>query len=160
MDGRIESTKHGVTLTINKASTDEDRVRALEARLGRCLPDDYREFLLRHNGGRPEPRLFRIPKRGGAYTNSTVDWFLSLHDGQNSNLEKDLHTLRDRIPPDTLPIADDPFGNVILIGLHDHQRGKIYFWDHEEEPESQPDWSNVVQIADSFDQFMRELRAT
>lgn len=109
-------------------------------------------------GGQPEPGVFRFAQKTGGYTNSRVHWFLSIHDGEYSNLERNVRSLSERIPPDTIPIADDPFGNVIVIGLQGDQRGKVYFWDHEEEPEDQPDWSNVDLIADSFDHFMAGLR--
>jgi hypothetical protein len=93
----------------------------------------------------------------GRHEDSTVHWFLSLYDGEYSNLERRIRSLNERIPPDTLPIANDSFGNAILLGLHGDRRGKVYFWDHEKEPDSQPDWSNVSLVADSFDAFMRGL---
>lgn len=36
-------------------------------------------------------------------------------------------------------------------------RGKVYFWDHEEEPNGDADWSNVDLIVDSFDLFLSGL---
>lgn len=155
---RTETTKHGVALTVNVAKPDEAHVRALEARLGRSLPADYREFLLLHNGGRPRERVFEFVLRNGKPSDSAVDCFLALHDGASTNLERNLEILQGRIPPDVLPIADDPFGNVVLIGLDGSVRGRIYFWDHEEEPDSQPDWSNIDLVADSFDSFMSVLK--
>ena len=35
-------------------------VQAIEAQIGVRLPDDYKAFLLRHNGGRPRPNAFPI----------------------------------------------------------------------------------------------------
>jgi len=157
---RIEITKHGVTLTINKPPTEETRVSALENQLGRTLPAEYREFLLRYNGGKPKPGIFRFALRNGRNTDSRVHWFLSLYEGEFSNLERNIDTFRGRLPADMLPIADDPFGNIVLLGLHGDVRGKVYFWDHEAEPDSQPDWSNIDLIADSFDSFMRALTPT
>jgi cell wall assembly regulator SMI1 len=156
---RTDTTKHGVTLTLNKPLTDEAHIAALETQLGRSLPGDYREFMLRYNGGRPKPPMFRFALRNGRQDNSCVHWFLSIHDGEYSNLERTIRSLQGRIPPDTLPIADDPFGNVVLLGLHSDRRGKVYFWDHENEPKRQPDWSNVALVAETFDGFMRALEA-
>lgn len=62
-----------------------------------------------------------------------------------------------RLPPDTMPIARDPFGNLVLLGLHGKCCGNVYFWDHEREPDGQPDRSNVELVADSFDRFLRGL---
>lgn len=155
---RTEITKQGVTLTLDTSPPSEERVSAFEAKLGRRLPDDYREFLLLYNGGQPKPSVFRFGDRKRPYTDSSVEWFLSLYDGEIYSLERVIKSLRDRIPPDTLPIAYDPFGNIVLLGLHGDVRDKVYFWDHEREPDDQPDWSNIDLIADSFDGFMRGLR--
>jgi cell wall assembly regulator SMI1 len=155
-----ETTKHGVTLVTNKPKTTEARILALESKLGRSLPPDYRDFMLRHNGGRPIERVFRFVSRNGKPSNSVVDWFLSIHDGKLSNLENSIASLENRIPPDTLTIAIDPFGNFVLVGLHGGGLGKVYFWDHEEEPDSEPDWSNTDLVADTFDSFMRGLTPT
>ncbi|MEO7734310.1 MAG: SMI1/KNR4 family protein [Kofleriaceae bacterium] len=87
-----------------------------------------------------------------------MSWFLSLYDGEFSNLERTIKLMGDRFPEDTLPIACDPFGNVVLIGLSGDKRGKVYFWDHENEAEGGPDWSNIDLVADSFDSFMSGLK--
>jgi cell wall assembly regulator SMI1 len=158
MTERTEITKHGVKLTINKPSTDEARVSAFESALGCRLPDDYREFLLRHNGGQPHPASFQFALRKGPGTSSSVEWFLSLHDGKFSNLEQKRKIYDGRVPRNTVPIATDAFGNVILLGIRGDAQGRVYFWDHEEEPESQPDWSNVDLLANNFDEFIAGLR--
>jgi cell wall assembly regulator SMI1 len=36
------------------------QIAALEERIEASLPDDYREFLQKHNGGRPEPDAFAL----------------------------------------------------------------------------------------------------
>lgn len=155
-----EHTKYGIRLTVNKPPADELRVHRLELRLGYRLPEDYREFLLHYNGGQPEPSSFRFALRTGPDASSCVSWFLSLYDGKHSNLERNIDIFEGRIPTATLPIADDPFGNVVLLGLHGQIRGKVYFWDHECEPEEQPSWANVDLVADSFEDFMRGLTDT
>ena len=152
-------TKHGVTLQIDMPPTDEAHVTRLEVRLGCPLPEDYREFLLLYNGGRPEPGCFQFAQRTGPYTDSVIDWFLTLHENPYTytNLERKLDVFADRIPPGTLPIANDPGGNCVLLGLNADIRGKVYFWDHDREPARQPDWSNIDLIAEDFDTFMRKL---
>jgi cell wall assembly regulator SMI1 len=157
---RTETTKHGVKLTIDEPATDETRVAALERQIGRRLPEDYREFMLRHNGGRPKPDGFEFALRKGADASSAVEWFLSLHDGEHSNLERTIRFMRGRFPPDTMPIASDAFGNKVLLGLDGKIRGKVYFWDHEREPDGDADWSNIDLVADSFDSFMSGLKPT
>ena len=41
----------------------EERLQAFEKKLGVTLPPDYREFLKRYNGGKPEPGGFWITKQ-------------------------------------------------------------------------------------------------
>ncbi len=69
-----------------------------------------------------------------------------------------------RIPDDLLWIADDPFGNAICIGIRGRYFGKVYFWDHEREPDEKT-WDGSVEtagniqfLANSFRQFVAGLK--
>ena len=55
-----------------------------------------------------------------------------------------------------MPIARDPGGNQILLAFAGPNEGKVYFWDHEEEP-AMPNYSNCHLIADSFREFIEGL---
>jgi len=154
---RTATTKHGVSFTIFNPPTDHARVVALEARLGTSLPEEYRQFLLEFNGGRPSPACFRLASRTGPYSDSVVDWFLSVHDADESNIGTVLSWLEGRRPRALLPIAIDPGGNYVMLGIDGDVRGKVYFWDHDREPQNEQDWSNIDLIADSFDAFLRGL---
>ena len=55
---------------------------------------------------------------------------------------------------------DDPGGNGICIGLAGAQRGKVYFWIHDELPDPE-EWdgavetaSNVILLTESFADFI------
>ena len=138
----------------------ENDLRQLESRLGSDLPGSYREFLLRFNGGRPTPSHFDVPN--WPVRESLVNDFNGVVPGAYNDLEKDLDLLQDRIPKDLIPIADDPGGNVILLGVggpyHDH----VFFWDHDNEPfdagESLEEYPNVYPIAQDFRSFLMGLR--
>jgi hypothetical protein len=156
---RTAATKHGVSLTIFNPPTDEVRVVALEARLGARLPDEYRRFLLEFNGGRPSPACFKFALRTGPYTDSLVDNFLSANTTDEMSIDNVLGWLMGRKPPALLPIATDPGANYVMLGIHGDVRGKVYFWDHDNEPQDEQDWSNIDLITDSFDAFMSGLEA-
>lgn len=66
---------------------------------------------------------------------------------------------RGRIPPNLLPIAHDPFGNLICLSVAGQDRGKVYFWDHEVEVREGeiPSYRNVSFIADNFESFLDGL---
>src|SRR5258708_28345592 len=53
-----------MTLSISDsaAAVSDADLAAVERRLGVDFPDDYRAFLLRHNGGVPRPDRFRISR--------------------------------------------------------------------------------------------------
>ena len=109
-----------------------------------------------HNRGRPELEVFRIEGNPEA---GMVGWFLGIQQGEYDDLRKHLEVFRDRVPPKLLPIARDPGGNLICIAVSGPARGKVYFWDHEEEVEEgeTPDYRNISLITHSFEGILRSL---
>ncbi|HKS30570.1 MAG TPA: SMI1/KNR4 family protein [Pyrinomonadaceae bacterium] len=123
----------------------EDELERLEARLRHKLPEPYRSFLLKHNGGRPEPNTF-VP-RGKSEPTETLNSFLAIGgDTAGGSLDEFLDLYRGRLPEGFLPVAYDAFGNLIGIMLSGHHRGQLYFWEHEEEGRS---WL----LAEDWDSF-------
>ncbi len=153
---RVVSTPQGVIVRAHTQATDEAAIAAFEASRGFRLPSEYREFLLATNGGKPEPCAFQLALRSGPYTDSIVHWFLGLGDTMAASLESFAALMAGRMPAELLPIAPDPGGNLVCLGVKGDVRGKVYFWDHERE-RTPADWSNVDLVADSFDAFLRGL---
>lgn len=147
-----------------KVPLSEKALSKVEKRLKIKLPEEYRRFLLAHNGGRLTPSVFKFKGQSGAYADSCVDWFLAVYDGEYNNFETYFERYkveRVRLPVELVPIAHDPGGNLICISLADFDRGSIYFWDHEHEHESTgksvSSHTNVHLIADSIDEFLGSL---
>ena len=139
-----------------------DVLKATEERLGIVLSEEYRSFLLIHNGGRPKPDVFKFRKRSGKLATSCVDWFLAVYDGEYNNFERYFQTFkvfRQRLPSELVAIAHDPGGNLVCVAVDGDQKGAIFFWDHEQECEDgeMPTYSNVYLIADSFSDFLSSL---
>lgn len=129
-------------------------IQKLEEKLDISLPSDYRSFLLSYNGGKPDPAAFPLPENP-VDTHAMVDWFYCIHDGDPYDLETFLNIMTTRIPNGLLPIAIDPGGNQICIQVVGDERGKIYFWDHEEEPFHDPqDYDGTLLIANNFSEFL------
>jgi hypothetical protein len=121
------------------------------------LPEDYRNFLLRNNGGRPRVNGFRIVN-GQRASDEVLDYFLGIAQGEEDDIVAFLQRYSDRLPPDLLPIAYDAFGNLICLGLSEPVAGQVLFWDHELEPELEDDeLSNVTVIAGNFDLFLNSF---
>ena len=131
-------------------------ISKLENDLGINLPVSYKRFLLEHNGGRPTPDCFNFK---GETTGSCVDWFLGIHNKEHNNLLRYLETYKKRIPHNFFPIAHDPGSNLVCLSVAGADHGAVYFWDHEEENETDGthDYSNVISVADSFDEFIGKL---
>jgi hypothetical protein len=130
------------------------RLRAFEARIGAALPEDYRAFVLAHNGGCPVPCDFLISAAEGE---SSLHHTYGLHDGPAYlRLDDALDSYGPQLPEGLLPIADDPGGNAICLGLVGAARGRVYFWDHETGSEP-PSWGDVIEMAPSFTAFCAGL---
>lgn len=126
---------------------------------GAKLPEDYLRFLQQCNGGVPENAVFEFLEDGKP-SGSVISCFLGVLEEANiHSIDTALEIYAGRIPKELLPIADDAFGNLILMGLKKRRRGKIYFWDHELESDESTGkyWGNVTQIADDFSSFFQSL---
>ena len=122
-------------------STDAD-ISQFERSLGIILPADYRKFLQRCNGGYAGGSVWDFKHDVGVHH---IGGFRS---EAHFSLRRHCDSLRRFLPTDIIPIADDPFGNAICIGIRSASLGKIYFWDHES-AENLP-----TVVADSFAEFV------
>ena len=140
--------------------TNEIAIAALEKRIGGRLPEEYRAFLLRDNGGGPDADCFRFADRKGPYTDGKLRAFYAIWDGKHSRMSHAVETFweGERIPRELLPIGYDSFGNQICIAFAGPHRGRVYFWDHERETDP-ASYANLDRIADSFDAFCALLTA-
>lgn len=136
--------------------TSREEIASFEARRKVSLPEEYKAFLLKSNGGSPVPNVFQVP--GFHYKDAVLDFFYGIHNREEIfQLDKACDVYAGRIPADLIPIADDPFGNVICLGWKGKRRGKIYFWDHENEGDEQ-DYGNVHLVASSLAEFLDTLQ--
>ena len=135
---------------------DED-IRAVEREIGISLPQDYRDFLLAQNGGRPEPNAFPI---NGLENNpfGTIQVFLGIEDAiESCNLDWTYHTFSGRLPDNLIAIARDDCGDLICLSLYGEDAGSVIFWDRHQEIE-EPSYANVYHVADSFAEFLESIR--
>lgn len=145
-----------IPISDSEQTLNEEDIRQTERDLGTALPPEYRHFLLQHNGGRPERNYFQIEDGNG---DSLIDWFLCIRPGDANDLASVVRMFQNRVPRTLLPIARDPFGNLICIAVSGENVGKVYFWDHEEEvAEGEiPDYRNLHLVSESFDRFLEGL---
>jgi hypothetical protein len=134
---------------------DAQAVDEFERYLGMSLPEDYRRFLLEHNGGQPTPADFLISAAKGW---DTVDYFLGLKAEEIIlSLEEAAKHRKDHLPSNMISIGYDPGHSIICLSIQGADVGNIYFWDADFEVVGAPDYSNLHQLADSFDEFLSKL---
>jgi hypothetical protein len=141
----MEFTNSGKKLTA-------DAINELEAKYGIKFTKLFAKFLLDNNGGRPEKSTFRISNSQG---NSIISRFYSIGDTKNS-LSKYIDILEGRIPSNFIPIANDPSGNIICLGIQNEYYENIFFWDHEQENDD-ADMSNMYFLAKNIYDFVESL---
>jgi hypothetical protein len=138
----------------SKPQLNMDLIKTFEGFVNIKFPKDYINFLIHINGGVSRKSIFFFP--GTLDGSSTHHWFGFRSESYFSLLVK----LRDRgirFPINFIPICDDTFGNLILLSVKGPDYGKVYFWDHEQETEP-ADYSNLTLIADSFEEFINNLK--
>lgn len=137
---------------------NQNIINTLEDNLHTKLPNSYKSFLLKTNGGSPINIYFMIKScnRLGAVQN-----FFGMHKQSYRDIFSKRLIFIDRIPPNTLAISSQPNGDLILLSVSGSDYGKIYYWDHDWEVEDGeiPDYSNLTLIADSFDEFISMLKS-
>jgi hypothetical protein len=117
------------------------------------LPEDYKQFLFEHNGGRPYPCISPVVK-------SDVQWIYGMVREPNyASLFWHIEIFQRRIPSWYFPIANDSGGNLYLMSLYHENFGMIAFWNHEGETDGEADqyFDNMRIVANSFTEFLNQL---
>lgn len=153
-------TARQMILAFNKVpGATQESIDGFEKSLGIKLPDDYREFIYKYDGGVPDPAVFDINKERDS---SVVKELFGLETPLTaSSLKYNLSLYENRIPSKFIPIGSDVFGNKIILGVGGDNFGAIFFWDHENEASDedvQTYHSNIFLISESFDDFLGKLR--
>lgn len=100
-----------------------DRIEEMEKKYNITLPDQYRNFLCKYNGGYTPKTKFKVGK-----ISSDIRGFYGIG---NEKLSFNTVNLKEWIDKSLMPIAVDSFGNYLVIGLDNNSAGKIFFCDHE-----------------------------
>lgn len=130
-----------------KASSEavaEDDLRNFEKNFGFQLPQDYRNFLLQHNGGIPKSRCFDVSKK--------VDFVINCFYPLSNEVERNLR-YQSEAKPDSFSlkdyhavIGDLDFGNCLVIDCRD---GTIGAWLHDDD--------KIYLAAKTFSEFIAKL---
>lgn len=147
--------------------TTETDVSAFEEKHGLKLPRQYRDFLLKTNGGKPENTYSESPddRTAPIIKGALIDSFLGLgRDGHDLDECIDVYT--GRLPKHFIPIAGDQGGDLVILATGGKHEGKVYVWEHEEEYDigfAKPDdasdyYENVYLLGSGFNEFFESLQ--
>lgn len=137
----------------------EEHIASFERELGVRLPDPYRRFLLRTNGGRPPREKDTVDVEGLSGSPTGIQVFYRIGGAvKSSELTWNRETLCERIPDNLLAIASDSFGSDFCISLKGEDRGAIYFCDLQSVAFNYEAVPNFYPVASDFDAFMNKLR--
>ena len=124
------------------------RLEAFESLIGSRFPEDFRRFLIDHNGG--QPASDHVLDAEGEDSLACLDGTYGLHDGpEHRRMDSTYATLRDALPAGLIPFGYDPGGNQFCIGIAGDHRGRVYLWDHEA--------AEPAPLGDSFEGFLSRL---
>lgn len=127
----------------------------VESKIGYQLPEEYKSFLLKNNGGRPVLDGVRYENEHFDY----VAFFYAIRgEMYHDDLARQISEHKDMIPGGYLPIGESPGGDVFCISLKEPNKGSIFHWDHEEANYDGQPWEyNMTNLSPSLTAFLEEL---
>ena len=142
--------------------TNLEAIKKFEELIKVKLPEDYKQFLLKHNGGHPIRDTFRlIEPINDHFNEGGISWFYALYDGDVCNITTNFkHSLaRGESPDKFLPIGyDSGGGNEICIELIEgDDYGKLYYWTTDWSVWTKDEYNYLYLIANSFTDFINDL---
>jgi hypothetical protein len=157
---------HGITIRDSAEPLRPEQLDGIERSLYLPLPAEYRSFLLRANGGVPEPRHFyyiAIDEDEGTRRRQKgkIAWFYPAtpSDWGSGIPMSPLKFYQGNVPlgfPDwLLPIAnveDASEGGMLCIAIEGENQGQVYYF-----PEQEIGEYTLHHVADSFNSFLALL---
>jgi len=140
---------------VGRPLSDVD-IQTLEKRLGVSLPEDYKAFLKKNNGGRPIPKFFPILGFQNNPVGQVQDFFGIDDPVKSCNLDWNYDVMRGRMLGNLFPIACEDGGSLICLSLFGSDKGAVYYWNYYGEAHP-PTYDNVYQIAGTFQGFLDSL---
>lgn len=143
------------------AAATERAIVAWEAETALRLPEAYRRFMIRFDGGYVWPNMFTsaIIEAGIIPSSDTAMFIDTLYsfDLVLGHWRKD--TYGDGTPPGMVFVGDNPGGTEIVMSVRPHDFGVIYLWYHSTNiwGTDGNDDSALIRQADSFPAFLQSL---
>ena len=131
----------------NEASIN---VELLESTYDIVLPDEYKKFLIKYNGGKTPETKFKING-----VSSDIQGFFGLGNAEDSyHFErlKNSVKMEEWLKSEMFPIAFNVFGDYIMIKVRNDKNKGIYFNYHDKP-------SKYIELAEDFISFVKECKS-
>lgn len=106
------------------------------------FPDTFKQFIIKHNGGRPSKSVFDTNKTKERELKS----FLSFNREDKETVWKIIEWNKEELADKYVPFGIDNYGNTICF---DKENDMVIFVNHEDK--------SIEIIADDFDNFINKL---
>jgi hypothetical protein len=147
-----------------------EEIKELEKKINNELPLDFKNFLIKHNGGSPSKSLFFIKKNIINTTNfKTYDSNLIIIESFSKIKNIISFGLRTYNNEKMIYIGNGTVENLFYISLSPKSYGSILYWDYQETPEEfdsydfdNPEndnlkYENIYFVCNSFKEFIESL---
>jgi len=141
-----------------------DDIRAFEARLRVRVPDQYKAFVLNHNGGDPYPGEFWHPDHGPVDIPCTIEFAgIAPRNGEPSGYRGPTLIAHVYNEPDVpfgpmIPIGGDGSDGCLFIGTAGEQEGVVFF--HNDFTHENWDVERYVVLGRTLGDFLTRLITT
>ena len=136
-------------------TTTNEEISKLETELNTPIPQDYKNFLLNHNGGTPEIRY-------AEFYVEDLDESIYLQVLYGIGIKDlDISEWSNMWPSDLLPhsiIIGHIMGNGFILLVNDGENNGIYYYDHAYTFPQSSDEENTYFIASTFTEFIDSLK--
>jgi len=130
-------------------------IKQYEELIGMTLPDDYRNLLLKHNGGSVEESERTVQQVGEEVS---IDVLYGFNIMPQLNLVERFQALESELPELSFPIGRDPGGNPFLMDMADaSQPGAVYYWDIHRMLKKRTKKAVAYQLTKSFAEFITDM---
>lgn len=137
----IACTKESEVMLISKFKNENSvhEMELIEKKYAFRFPSQYKAFVDKYNGGYTPKTKFKV----GRISSDIVGFY----GFGNSKMKISEEAIKEAIRNGMFPIAEDSFGNKIMIGILKDIAGKIFFYDHEKE-------NKLSLLTDSLEAFI------
>ena len=138
------------------ASIKDDEINEIEKKLKVKFPKDYREFLLKYNGGIVEKNNKNAINVKNIEENIVIDVLFGIVEKEESDIYYWNQQMKEDMMEGAVLIGDDIIQGFIVMFCNGDNKG-IYYWDDAYNFQNSDDENNMYWIANSFNEFIKLL---